>query len=155
MGIQAQQIWSWIGNNLWQIIILGSLFIQISPIKINPWSAVLKWVSKLVTGEACGKIDTLIKNLASLDREVKENEKDRIRWEILLFAKSCHDGEKHTQDEFRHIIELNDKYTRLLEITEDQNGVFTAEYNYIYNLYEELNQKNAFMRIDSGGNEND
>lgn len=146
----AQQIWEWIGRNLWQIIIFGSLFIQISPIKINPWSALIKWAGKLIVGETCGKIDTLIKNIANLDKEVKENEKDRIRWEILAFANSCHSGVRHTQDEFRHIIELNDKYRNLLEDTHDSNGVFNVEYTYIYDLYQKLTQKNAFMII--GGN---
>ena len=143
----AQQVWEWIGKNLWAIIVFGSLFIQISPIKNNPWSFIIKWVGKLIMNEACGKMDDLITKVNEIEKEQKENEKDRIRWEILAFANSCHSGEKHTKDEFNHIIELNDKYTRLLAATEDTNGVFTAEYGYIYKLYEKLIQKNAFMEI--------
>ena len=150
MGAQAQQVWTWIGTHLWQILLFGSVFIQISPLKIDPWSKIFKWIGKVMVGEACGKIDTLINKFDSLDNEVKENEKDRIRWEILAFANSCHKGDKHTKDEFSHIIELNDKYKKLLRQTKDSNGVFAAEYKYIYELYEKLNKNNAFITI--GGN---
>ena len=142
----AQQVWEWIGKNLWSIIVFGSLFIQISPIKINPWSFIIKWIGKILMGEACGKMDDLIEKIDSIDTEMKENEKDRIRWEILDFANSCHNHRKHTRDEFKHIIELNDKYNILLEQTQDRNGVFKAEYEYIQRLYNKLNEKDAFLQ---------
>lgn len=142
----TQQIWEWIGKNLWTIILFGSLFIQISPIKINPWSAIIKWIGKLIMNEACGKMDDLIQIVNNIDKEVKENEKDRIRWEILDFANSCHNHRKHTRDEFKHIIELNDKYAKLLEKTKDRNGVFKVEYEYIQRLYNKLNEKDAFLQ---------
>jgi len=62
---------------------------------------------------------------------VDANEKDRIRWEILDFANSCRHGDKHSQDEFRHISDLHDKYKALLKKTDDQNGVFDTEYEWI------------------------
>jgi len=150
MGTQAQQIWEWIGKNLWQILVFGSLFIQISPIKINPWSAIFKWIGKMIVGEACGKIDDLVKKINGLEAEVKENEKDRIRWEILDFANSCHNGRKHTRDEYRHIDKLNRKYIRLLEQTHDSNGEFEAEYQYIQELYAERIRKNDFLENREG-----
>ena len=66
-----------------------------------------------------------------------ENEKDRIRWEILDFANSCRNNQQHTKDEFQHIITLNDKYEKLLALTGDTNGVFEAEYRYIQKIYTE------------------
>ena len=150
MGTQAQQVWEWVGHNIWQIILFGSLFIQIAPIKINPWSALFKWIGKFMVGEACGKIDTLINGLSNLEKEVKENEKDRIRWEILDFANSCHNGRRHTRDEFRHIDKLNKKYIKLLEDTNDSNGEFEVEYEYIKELYAERIKKNDFLENREG-----
>ena len=94
-----------------------SVFIQIAPIKINPWSHLFKWIGKLINSESDKKIDEVIKKVDLLKQElteaqksIDENEKDRIRWEILDFATSCRNGQQHTQDEFLHIITLNDKY---------------------------------------------
>ena len=52
-------------------------------------------------------------------KAIDENEKDRIRWEILDFANSCHNGRNHTKDEFDHIMILNDKNKALLKKTND------------------------------------
>lgn len=133
-----QQILRWLANHPLTSLVAFTGLIQIIPIKINPWSALLKWISKIVTGDACGKIDDLIK-------QVDENEKDRIRWEILNFANSCHNGRRHTRDEFQHIVTLRDKYKKLLEKTNDTNGVFDVEYKYIQDLYAERLEKNDFL----------
>jgi hypothetical protein len=140
-----QQVVEWIGKNLWTIIIVISIFIQITPIKINPWSALFKWIGKTITGNACSKIDGLIDKVEKIEKDVKTNEKDRIRWEILDFANSCRNNRKHTRDEFQHIVALNDKYKRLLKETNDTNGVFEVEYNYIQDLYAERLEKNDFL----------
>ena len=140
-----QQVVEWIGKNLWTIIIVVSVFIQITPIKVNPWSALFKWIGKTITGNACSKIDGLIEKVEKIEKDVKTNEKDRIRWEILDFANSCRNDRKHTRDEFQHIVALNDKYKRLLSETNDTNGVFEVEYNYIQDLYAERLEKNDFL----------
>lgn len=133
-----QQFLQWLANHPLTSLIAFTGLIQIIPIKINPWSALLQWVGKLVTGNACGKIDDLIK-------QVDENEKDRIRWEVLDFANSCRNDRKHTRDEFQHIVSLHDKYKKLLEKTKDTNGVFDLEYKYIQDLYAERLEKNDFL----------
>lgn len=137
----------WIGDHLWTIIILSSLFIQIVPIKIHPWTALFKWIGTTITNNACTKLDGVIEKINKIESNVAENEKDRIRWEILDFANSCHGGKKHTRDEFRHIDKLNKKYRKLLEQTNDENGEFEVEYDYIKELYQERIRKNDFLII--------
>ena len=65
----VQQILDWISTNLptlgWIIAIL-SIFIEISPIKINPLSAIVRWLSKLFTGDTSKKIDSLIKKVDAI-----------------------------------------------------------------------------------------
>lgn len=90
----------WIGNHLWTVIVIISIFIQITPVKINPWSALFKWIGKTITDNACSKIDGLISKVEKIESDVKNNEKDRIRWEILDFANSCRNNRRHTRDEF-------------------------------------------------------
>ena len=150
-----QQILQWLSNHPLTSLIVFTGLIQIVPIKINPWSALFKWISKAITGDACSKIDGLIvkvdkidgliEKVDKIDADVKNNEKDRIRWEILDFANSCRNDRKHTKDEYQHIIALNDKYRELLALTGDTNGVFEAEYDYIKKLYAERLEKNDFL----------
>lgn len=112
-----------------------AIFVQITPgIKFNP----LTWLGNLFFG-------SLRKDLQEIRNQVDENEKDRIRWEVLDFANSCRNNRRHTKDEFQHIITLNSKYKRLLLKTHDENGVFDAEYAYIKDLYKERQIKNDFL----------
>ena len=150
------QLWSTLKENAPTaalILLILSFIIEITPIKINPWTKILKSISKIVTKDACGKFDGLIIKMDKLEnkfdkmeREQIENEKDRIRWEVLDFANSCRNGRKHTRDEFQHIVALNTKYKGLLKQTDDENGVFEDEYNYIHDIYDELKKDNNFLR---------
>lgn len=110
-------------------------FVQITPgIKFSP----LTWIGNLFLG-------SIRKDISGLQGQIDENEKDRIRWEVLDFANSCRNGRRHTKDEYQHIITLHDKYKRLLQKTNDTNGVFDEEYSYIKRLYAERQERNDFL----------
>jgi len=38
------QVIEWIGEHIVAILLTLSVFIQIAPIKINPWSSLIKWI---------------------------------------------------------------------------------------------------------------
>lgn len=134
----TQQIVNWIGSHVWLVVIGALSLIEIAPIKIDPWKTLFKWIGNQLLGEIKKTIDDLRK-------EVKDNEKDRIRWEILDFANSCRNGRRHSRDEFKHIIELDSKYRKLLSETDDSNGVFDIEIEYIKGLYRERLERNDFL----------
>lgn len=150
--VTMQQILEWCGHNIIAVLVGLSALIQITPIKINPWTALFKWIGDKVNedlrnqvGGLNEKINNLSKDIDTLGKQRKEDEKDRIRWEMLDFANSCRNGRRHTKDEYLHIIELNDKYKKLLKETNDKNGVFEVEYEYIKELYKERQEKNDFL----------
>ena len=133
-----QSFITWLGNYWLVAAILGAGLVEVTPIKINPLSWLLKWVGSKVNGE-------MIKRIDKLEANVDTNEMDRIRWEVLDFANSCRNGRRHTQDEFEHIITLVKKYEALLEKLGKENGVFEMEYKYIVKLYEKCQQENDFI----------
>lgn len=143
---RVEQILDWLVKNFLQVIVIFSIFIQITPIKWNPITTFAKWLGKIFTKELSDLITTMQENIDDIRDDIDENEKDRIRWEVLDFANSCRNGRQHTQEEFRHIATLNDKYKILLERTKDKNGVFEAEYKYIDELYQERLKKNDFLQ---------
>lgn len=143
--MNENEILNWLSSNIIQIIIILSIFVQISPIKWNPISSFVKWFGKLITSNLEPKIKSLTDTVNDIQNQVNENEKDRIRWEILDFANSCRNGRLHTKEEFKHIIDLNDKYKKLLALKDDKNGVFEADYEYINRLYQTRLEKNDFL----------
>lgn len=112
-------------------------------IKWNPLSAILKWFGERLLVPVNTKIEELKETQASQEKILNElrdkqddNEIDRIRWEILNFARSCRNGEWHATDEFEHMFELNTKYHGLLGRRKLKNGRIDLEYNYIVRTYE-------------------
>lgn len=113
-------------------------------IKWNPLSDMLKWFGSKLTAPIYAKIeeqskqyDCLASKIDGLRDTQDDNEIDRIRWEILNFARSCRSGEWHATDEFEHIMDLNVKYHGLLDRRNLKNGRIDLEYNYIVRTYEQ------------------
>ena len=140
-----QQFFTWLGGNWIPVGIILSLVVDISPIKINPWKSFLKWLGQAITADVMKEIREIKETQKEQQATIDENEKDRIRYEVLDFANSCRRGVHHTKDEFEHIISLHSKYERLLKKTNDENGVFTEEYKYILEIYHECQREDKFV----------
>ena len=162
-----ERFFNWLADNWLEVSLVSSWVIQVSPIKINPWTSLLKWLGKAINAGTEKKIEEMqdrfenklseIKNqfekeLSEVKRQlaeqmvtIDENEKDRIRNEVLSFATSCRRGIHHTKDEFDHIITIHKKYESLLQKTSDENGVFTEEYDFILEIYHECQRENKFV----------
>ena len=54
--MEVEQILTWISQNIIQIIVIVSIFIQITPIKWNPITSFVKWFGKIITTDILGQI---------------------------------------------------------------------------------------------------
>ena len=140
-----QKVLSFCADHWPEIVLALSTVFEISPIKIKPLSAVLKWLGRKLNEDVDKRLQRLEERADDQRKSIDENEMDRIRWEVLDFANACRNHVRHTKDEFQHIISLNAKYHKLLEKYDQQNGVFDAEYDYILEMYKELQHNNEFL----------
>ena len=140
-----------------------SVFIEIVPIKLNPWSWAFRKIGSAMFKDAEDRINAKldqtnekVKELSDelsvvtntvekVDTKVDVNEMDRIRCEIFSFARSCRNRVKHSKEEFDHIISQNKRYRKLLDDTGTENGVYEEEYEYILRLYRRRQIKNDFL----------
>lgn len=102
------------------IAFLALIGIELSPIKFNPFT---------ILGKICGKllgINALEKKIDTVQKEVDINERDRIRYEILQFSGSLRNGLKRTENDYKHIEELYEKYTN-----KHWNSYISSEMEYI------------------------
>lgn len=134
-----------IAGNVTLLIVALSAFVEITPIKINPISSLMRWIGKKFNSDVMEKLAEQDKAMEEIRDVVDDNEIDRIRWEILDFANSCRQGKKHTMGEFVHIIDLNTKYHNVLDRRDLKNGQIDLEYSYIVDIFEECQRKNSFL----------
>lgn len=133
-------------------IALVSTFVEVSKIKINPWSSLLKWIGSKMMEDVKTEIKEIKdeqKELAKKQEELKRQRAidaaDAIKAEIFKFYNECQKGQRHSEAEFNHIIQQNKKYEDLIEETGEENGVYTAEYKYILTIYTKCQLEKDFL----------
>lgn len=118
--------------------------IQIVPIRIDPWTYILKWVGGVINGGVKIQIAALDHKIDSNQRMAEEERAEDMRWDIREFAEGCKHGEHHTKEEWRHIIAQMERYEAYVTKYDISNGVIKEETKYLRRLYEERNNKNDF-----------
>ena len=142
----VKQIFQWCLDHWAFTAFVLAAFVQFTPaIKLDPLTWLFRLIGRWVNAEVMKEIEVVKATQQEQQTAIDENEKDRVRFEVLDFANSCRNKRKHTKDEFEHIIVLNSKYEKLLEKTGDTNGVFTAEFEYIMELYRQCQREDTFL----------
>ena len=142
----------WLKENILQIIVVLGIFFEITPIKINPISWIMKFLFRPIRDELKDMKEELNKKIDSVEQTLKGeinqvraeqkkennridelirsndmNEISRIRWEIIEFSNSIDNGQLHTRDEYRHAKDNERRFRSLMQKYDLQDGVFDEE----------------------------
>ena len=130
----------------------GGLFVlltlvQITPIKVNPWSAIARWIGKAINGEVLGQLGHLEKRL---DKHITDDDKrdaDGHRVKILQFNNELLRSIDHTKEEFIEVLAEIDAYERFCDDHPDypNNRAVLAIEN-IRENYKERLKKHDFLQ---------
>ena len=127
------------------LIIIGLMtLIQITPIKLNPWDKIFKWIGNKLNADIKKDLDSVKKEL---DEHIKSsNIKDLrdTRMHILEFCNSCMNGQHHTKEQFDFMITQCDDYEKYIEENKIKNGVITSAINEIRRRYDDAIHNNYF-----------
>ena len=104
----------------------GLSLIQISPIKINPWSTILRLIGKALTGDLREDLNCLIT--------------DFRRQTILEFARECRHDVEHSAEEWNHVLQVAEEYEAYCTKHDIKNGRIKEDTKYIRNLYQEMSR---------------
>ena len=98
------------------LVVLLTL-VQIAPIKVNPWSALIKWFGKSINADVLKKLDEVEtaqkETRARLDAHIAvddERNADEHRLRILQFSNELLRDIPHTQEEFIEVLAEIDFY---------------------------------------------
>lgn len=96
--------------------------VQISPIKIDPWSCLLRWFGKTINGEVEKKIGTINEHIKDVDTRLddmmnlgEQKDADAARNRILIFDDELRRHIDHSYEYFQQILADVDTYTRYCE----------------------------------------
>lgn len=142
------------GGAVITILVILMTFVQIAPIKVNPWSALAKKISKLFTGDLSKKLDSLEKKLDDHIKESDLRDLRKRRESILDFASAIADGRRFTQEQYRQIISECDEYSKYCKEKNFPNAVAEESIALIRRSYRYQLEKKLFLNT-TGFDEND
>ena len=120
--------------------------IQISPIKINPWSALAKFVGRAINHEVLEKVDKLDNEVKGLKFKVSENVAIQCRARILRFGDEVLHSTRHTKDHFDQILRDITSYEQYCEEhPEFENNITEITSSRIKEIYKNCLSDNDFL----------
>lgn len=91
--------------------------VEVSPIKINPWSGLAKWLGRAINGEVLSTMQAIqtaqkaqADALAAHIKADDERNADTLRMRILHFNNELLRGDRHTREDFIEILAVIDDY---------------------------------------------
>ena len=129
-----------------EITVIGAItIIQIAPIKLDPWGAVIRSIKRLLFGGIETKIDTINKKVDKLECQVEEDKALRARTHILRFADELYDGAHHTREYFDNILQDIDMYEEYSASHPSfKNNKTVASIKHINDVYQKLFEEHGF-----------
>lgn len=127
-------------------LLILATFLQIAPIKINPWSFIAKKIGKALNGEVVEKVDRLEKNIKNLRVECEEREATKCRARILRFGDEILHNVRHSKEHFDQILLDITAYEQYCNTHPNfKNNVAIATINRINREYDECANNNGFL----------
>ena len=155
------QIFDWMVSH-WAFcaFVIGMVF-EIPSMKLKPFTRFFGLIGRIMTKDLNNSINKLSTEVDELKTEVDtvkaENEKQMrvidmndanfIRTTILDFANSLRQGQDHTQEEYDHIVDMNDKYEMYVKQYDIHNGRFAQAYKYILTCYSSCLEEHGSRRF--------
>lgn len=135
------------------IVVLLSIFIEITPIKINPMSAFLSWIGRKTSGDVLKRLDDMEGQFTDLSKKVDRieysNDKRNAiscRVRILKFGDECRTHVKHSKESFDQILEDIDVYERYCDVhPEFRNNRTVLSTQFIKGAYQKCVEDNDFL----------
>ena len=144
----AEIFWSGTG-----VLLLLMTIIQITPIKINPWSALAKWIGRAFNADVLEKLAQVTtaqeETRSQLETHIRvddERNADERRARILRFNNELIRKLPHTKEEFVDILADIDFYEKYCKDHPDyKNSRAVHAIANIERVYDERLQKNDFL----------
>ena len=128
------------------ILAAVGVIIQITPIKLNPWSWLAKKVGRAMNSEMIDEIKDMRSELDDMKQEMEEQNAKYLRTKIIRFASEIRVHQLHTKDYFDEIMDDITSYDQYCEEHKDfKNNITVASSGLIVDTYKKCLEENSFL----------
>ena len=123
------------------VLVVMSL-VEVSPIKINPWS----FLGNMLNKGVIDKMDKLENDVAEVKKEVAESSAVTSRYRILRFDDEILHEVRHTKEHFDQILLDIDVYEGFCDEHPDfKNNLAVMAIKHIKEIYAKCSRENSFL----------
>jgi benzoyl-CoA reductase/2-hydroxyglutaryl-CoA dehydratase subunit BcrC/BadD/HgdB len=134
-----------LGSGALLVALLATL-IEISPIKIDPWSKLAKWIGRAINGDVITKVDKLESDIKKMQDDAEEREAKECRARILRFGDEILHSQKHSKEHFDQILQDITEYEKYCEEHKDfHNNMTIITTKTILEAYEKCLHEHSFL----------
>ena len=127
------------------LLVLMTL-VQVTPLKINPWSWLGRTIGRAINGEVLEKVDILSQNVAKNKADDDEQWASYSRYHILRFGDELLHGVAHSKEHFDQILLDISKYEKYCAEHKDYlNDVANETIKRIKKTYQKSLEENNFL----------
>lgn len=128
------------------IILILMTLVQISPIKIDPWTWIAIKIGRAINGEVIDKVDALSKDFQKNKEDNDEQWASLSRSHILRFGDEILHGVSHSKEHFDQILLDITKYEAYCETHPKYiNNIANATIEQIKKTYQKCLDENKFL----------
>lgn len=128
------------------VVAVVSTVLQVSPIKVNPWSAVARGIGRAINHEVLEKVESLEKKVDSLERSQEERAAKDGRVRILRFGDEILHDKKHSKEHYDHILQDITEYEKYCHEHPDfKNNMTVITTARIKSTYEQCLKEHSFL----------
>lgn len=136
------------------VVLVLLTLLQVAPVKINPWSAIARWIGRALNSEVLKELadvrSTQQVTAKKLDDHIAADEvrhANRLRERILQFNNELLRNIPHTREDFIEILAVIDAYNSYCRTHEDyQNNRATHAIKNIERVYDDRLAKRDFLQ---------
>ena len=130
--------------------------IEISPIKINPWSRIAKTIGNAMNAGVMDEINQVkpaqVETRKKLDDHIEESEErkaDNYKSRVLRFNNELVRGLGHTEEDYNEILDIIWKYENYCKTHENyQNNKMPHAIKNVERMYDEMLKTNGFLKTE-------
>lgn len=135
------------------VVFIFLSLIEVSKIKINPWTWIIKGIGSAINEEVVKKIDGIQKEVDSIKQDVRtikdnadEREASNCRTHILRFGDDLLHGVRHSKEHFNHVLIAISTYEQYCKNHPGYlNNVASATIEHIKETYQDCLSNNDFL----------
>ena len=127
--------------------------IQIAPIKVNPWSAILEWLGNQTNKALLAKMEAFEADMKGVKAEVetirdenREIHAKDCRVRILRFADEIYLGQSHSHEHFKQILGDITHYEKYCDAHPEFEKIAVAAIEQIKESYNTRLRKHDFLK---------